>query len=175
MSQGCTKAQVTAHLQLRRIRGGRNRGNNSPKTLECEKVGKVLYNCTAASHVPIFATLSFRLHPQTSRFQIHFHICFCCLTPIPTERWRRRKELPNRRKQAPRRRAPAPSGTKSGCHCERERRSLTDWWRLAYFLTVLSPDGDRPSVSPSQRLIPMKWWYSRIISGAGWDFLFIHS
>ena len=43
------------------------------------------------------------------------------------------------------------------------------------FLIESPPDGDRASVSPSPCLIPTKWWYLRIIFGAGCDFLFIHS
>ena len=46
-------------LLLRRIRRGANHGNGFPKTLNCEEMGKVLYNCAAASQVSTFATLPF--------------------------------------------------------------------------------------------------------------------
>ena len=124
------------------------------------------------SHLCHFAISSFSL---ASHFHIRIHTRFYRQTLIRSERWRRRRELPNRRRQAPRRRAPKLGVTKSGCHREWEKRSSIDWWKLAFFLTTLSPDGSWPSVSPSQCLIPMKWWYLRIISGMGWDFLFIHS
>jgi len=58
MGYGCAKAQVTAHIPRRRIQSGADRGNGFPKTLECRKVGKVLYNCAAAYSVPTFATSS---------------------------------------------------------------------------------------------------------------------
>ena len=58
MGRGCIEAQVTAHMPHRRNQNDAVRGNGSPKTLECGKVGKVLYNSAAAYPVPTFSTSS---------------------------------------------------------------------------------------------------------------------
>ena len=60
------KPRLRPTLLLQRIQRGANRGNGFPKTLNYEEVGKVLYNYAAASQVSTFATLPFRLPPQSS-------------------------------------------------------------------------------------------------------------
>ena len=37
---------------------------------------------------------------------------------------------------------------KNGCRREREKRSSIDWWKLAFFLTTLLPDGGQPFPTP---------------------------
>jgi len=58
MGWSCVEAQVTAHMPRRRIWSGTDHKNGFPKTLECGKVGKVLYNCAAAYRVPTFSSSS---------------------------------------------------------------------------------------------------------------------
>jgi len=58
MGSSCAEAQVTAqHAALENLER-RKSWSGFPKTLECEKVGGVLYNYSAAPRAPTFAISS---------------------------------------------------------------------------------------------------------------------
>ena len=109
-------------MLLRRIQRGSNCGSGFPKTLKCERVGGVLYNCAATPRAPTFATLPFHLPPRPSHFQIHIHARFRRQSPSGSKRWRLRGEL-----RTQRRRASKPAVTRSGCRRAWGRQSSTSW------------------------------------------------
>ena len=148
MGCSCAKAQVTAHIATSKNSKRRKSWSGFPKTLECEKWVRFLYNCVAALRAPSFATSSSSSAP---RFLIHIHTRFRRQSQTRSERWRRRGELETRR-----RRPPEPAVTMSGCRRSWGRRRSTGWWRRAFFLTTSPLNGGRPAVSPTQCLIPMK-------------------
>jgi len=67
MGHSCVEAQMVAQLvALGNSEGRKSMWCGFPKTLECEKWVRFLYNCVAALRAPTFATSPLHLPPQPS-------------------------------------------------------------------------------------------------------------